>query len=59
MKYLLTLFFLLFTYSLNSEEISNFELEGFSIGDSLLDFYSKEEILDNIEKDNSILHKKK
>ncbi len=52
MKYLLTLFFLLFTYSLNSEEISNFELEGFSIGDSLLDFYSKEEILDNIEKDS-------
>ena len=46
------LFIILFyCFLIKAEEISNFQLEGFSIGDSLLNFYSKKEILDNIEKD--------
>ena len=39
MKILLTLFVLLFSSSVLAEDISDFEIDGISIGQSLLDFY--------------------
>ena len=33
-----------------AEDISDFQIEGMSIGDSLLDFYSEEEVEKNIRK---------
>ena len=44
MKTLLTLFVLLFSSSVVAEDISDFEIEGMSIGDSLLDYINKKEI---------------
>jgi len=44
MKTLLTLFFLLFSSSVVAEDISDFQIEGMSIGDSLLDYMTEEEI---------------
>ena len=44
MKIFLTLFVLLFSSSVVAEDISDFEIEGMSIGDSLLDYFSEEEI---------------
>ena len=44
MKTLLTLFILFFSSSMLAEDISDFEIEGMSIEDSLLQFYSKSEI---------------
>ena len=44
MKTLLILFVLFFSSSVLADDISNFEIEGISIGDSLLDYYSEEEI---------------
>ena len=38
------LFFLSFSAHSFAEDISDFEIEGMSIGDSLLDFYDKNEI---------------
>ena len=49
MKTLLTLFVLLFSSSVLAEDISDFQIEGMSIGDSLLDYFSEEEILNNKE----------
>ena len=48
MKILLTLFVLLFSSSVVAEDISDFEIEGISIGDSLLDYLSEEEIRNSI-----------
>ena len=48
MKILLTLFVLFFSSSVLAEDISDFEIEGFRIGDSLLDYFSEEEIKENI-----------
>lgn len=56
MKILLTLFFLLFSFSVFADDIRDFQIEGISVGDSLLDYFSDEEIKDNIidyDKDNS------
>ncbi|MDC0037271.1 hypothetical protein OAJ30_01185 [Alphaproteobacteria bacterium] len=50
MKTLLTLFVLLFSSSVVAEDISNLEIEGISIGDSLLDYTSRKNILDWKEK---------
>ena len=50
MKILLTLFVLLFSPSVLAEDISDFQIEGISIGDSLLDYFSDEEIKNNIMK---------
>ena len=47
MKTLLTLFVLFFSSLLLADDISDFEIEGISIGDSLLDHFSKEEIINN------------
>jgi len=44
MKILLTLFVLLFSSSVVAEDISDFEIEGISVGDSLLEFSSENEI---------------
>ena len=49
MKILLTLFVLLFSSSVFAEDISDFEIEGISIGDSLLDYLSQDEILDELK----------
>ena len=45
MKILLTLFVLLFSSSVVAEDISDFEIEGMSIGDSLLDYFSEKKII--------------
>ena len=47
------LFLILFSFSVPSfaDDISEFEIEGISIGDSLLDFFSEEEIKNNIKLD--------
>ena len=47
MKTLLTLFVLLFSSSVFAEDISDFEIEGMSLGDSLLDYSSEKKILSN------------
>ena len=47
MKTLLTFFVLFFSYSVLAEDISDFQIEGMSIGDSLLDYFSEEKILKN------------
>ena len=35
-----------------ADDISDFEIEGMSLGESLLDFFSEEEILNGIRKDS-------
>ena len=47
MKTLLTLFVLLFSSSVLAEDISDFEIEGISVGDSLLDYFSERQIINN------------
>jgi len=47
MKILLTLFVLLFSSSVFAEDISDFQIEGMSIGDSLLDYYNEDDIKKN------------
>ena len=47
MKILLTLFALLFSSSVLAEDLSDFQIEGMSIGDSLLEYFSEKEILSN------------
>ena len=47
MKKLFTLFVLLFSSSMVAEDISDFEIEGISVGDSLLDHYSAKEITES------------
>ena len=49
MKILLTFFVLLFSSSVLAEDISDFEIEGISVGDSLLDYFSEREIENNLE----------
>ena len=49
MKILLTLFVLLFSSSVLADDISDFEIEGMSIGDSLLDYFSEEEIQEKLK----------
>ena len=48
MKKTLIILVLLFSSSVFAEDISDFQIEGVSFGDSLLDFMSKEEILKQI-----------
>ena len=52
MKTLLTLFVLFFSSSVVAEDISDFEIEGISIEDSLLDYMSVEEIISEIIKES-------
>ena len=44
MKILLTFFVLFFSSSVVADGISDFQIEGMSIGDNLLDYFSEEEI---------------
>ena len=50
MKTILTLFVLFFSSSVLPEDISDFEIEGISIGDSLLDYMQENEIKNEIFK---------
>ena len=52
MKILLTLVVLFFSTLVFADDISDFEIEGMSIGDSLLDYMSKEEIKNKINSYN-------
>ena len=47
MKTILTIFVLFFSSSLVAKDISDFQIEGMSIGESLLDYYSEDFILEN------------
>ena len=47
MKKTLILFVLFFSSSVVAENISDFQIEGISVGDSLLDYFSEEEIISN------------
>ena len=47
MKTLLTLFVLLFSFTLVAEDISDFKIEGMGIGDSALNYFSESELEDN------------
>ena len=49
MKTFLSLFVLLFSSSVFADDISDFQIEGMSIGDSLLDYMTEEEILEEVE----------
>lgn len=49
MKIFLTLFFLLFSSFVFANDISDFEIEGMSVGDSLLDYISKDEIIQELK----------
>ena len=51
MKKLLILLFSFFLYSPSvfADDISDFQIEGISIGDSLLDYMTEDEILKEIE----------
>ena len=49
MKILLTLFVLFFSSSVLADDISEFKIEGMSIGDSLLEYMSEDEILDQFK----------
>ena len=55
MKILLTLFVLLLFSSVFADDISEFQIEGFSIGDSLLDYMTEEEIKTEIDK-NKVMY---
>ena len=52
MKIPLILIFLFFSSPLLADDISDFQIEGMSIGDSLLDYYNEREILNNQEEYN-------
>ena len=49
MKILLTLFVLLFPSSVVADDISDFQIEGMSVGDSLLKYFSADQIKSEIE----------
>ena len=51
-KILITTFVLFVSSSVLSEDISDFQIEGISIGDSALDYFNKSEIINNLLYDN-------
>ena len=50
MKTLLTLFVLLFSSSVFADDIKDYRIEGFSIGDNLLDFFSEDFVIKNTDE---------
>ena len=50
MKILLTLFIFLFSTSVFSDDISDFQVEGMSIGLSALDFFTTQELIENMNE---------
>ena len=59
MKNLSTFFVLLFSTSIFADDISDLQIEGISIGDSLLDYYSESEINDPERLKNSFNYNNK
>ena len=51
---IILIFIIIFSFKSIAEDISEFEIEGISIGDSLLDFMSEEEIIKGIELSKSV-----
>ena len=49
MRIFLTLFFLLFSSSMFADDISDFQIEGISIGDSLLKYLDEDHIKEDID----------
>ena len=49
MKTLLTLFVLLFSSLVFADDIRDFQIEGMSIGDSLLDYFTEQKIKNNMK----------
>ena len=49
-SYLIVIFLLLFNTIAKADDIREFEIEGMSVGDSLLDYFTKEEISKNTDK---------
>ena len=49
MKTFITLFVLLFSFSVFADDISDFQIEGISLGDSALDFFTEKEIKNNLQ----------
>ena len=52
MKTLLTLFVLLFSSSVIADDIKDYRIEGFSVGDNLLDFFSEDFIIKNTDENS-------
>ncbi len=52
MNIIITLFVLFFSSSVFSNNISDFQINGMSLGENLLDYFSKEDINDNLRKDS-------
>ena len=48
MKTLFTLFILFFSSSVVADDISDFQIEGMSVGDSLLNYFTHKEIINNL-----------
>lgn len=44
MKFFQILFFIIFSYSVNADDITEFQIEGISLGDSLLNYFSKDDL---------------
>ena len=59
MKKLLSILILILTFQTPSlaDDIQDFQIEGMSIGDSALDFFSREEIIDNINNESTFEYK--
>ena len=59
MRIFLSVLILIFSFesSTKADDISEFEIEGMSIGDSLLEYFNRNEIIRNIEKDYYKHHK--
>ena len=56
MKTFLALIFLFFSSSVVADDISDFQIEGISVGDSLLDYMSEKQILNQIELSKGVHH---
>ena len=59
MKILLTFFALFFSSLVIADDISDYKIEKISVGDSLLEFYSKTTINKNLDTESNKLNKDK
>ena len=50
MNNLIILFFLLFSSSLDADDISDFEINGVSVGENLLNYYTEDKIIKRINE---------
>jgi hypothetical protein len=60
MRIFITVLVLIFSFQswTKADDIREFELEGMSVGDSLLDYFSKSEIQKKINSDNTVFYNK-